>query len=77
VAERCGARSALIQRASDIDWDSLKGVQTLGITAGASAPEILVEEVLAALAERFDTTLEDVITRTENVSFKLPSILAS
>jgi len=77
VAERCGAQSALIQRATDIDWDSLRGIKTLGITAGASAPEILVEEVLVALSEHFDTTLEDVMTRTEDVSFKLPPILAN
>ncbi len=75
VAQRCGARSTLIQRATDIDWPALAGTSTLGITAGASAPEILVEEVLEALRQRYDVSLEEVITRTEDVSFKLPSML--
>ena len=75
VAHRYGSGSSLIQRAADIDWATLDGVRTLGITAGASAPEILVEEVLAALRERYDVDKQEVITRTEDISFKLPSML--
>ncbi|TDI60768.1 MAG: 4-hydroxy-3-methylbut-2-enyl diphosphate reductase [Alphaproteobacteria bacterium] len=75
VAQRCGAQSTLIQRATDIDWSALAGVSTLGITAGASAPEILVKEVVEALRQRYEVLLEEVITRTEDVSFKLPSML--
>ena len=75
VAHRSGSESALIQRAKDIDWDALKDVKTLGITAGASAPEILVEEVLTALRQKFDVDMSEVITRTEDISFKLPAML--
>jgi len=75
VAHRSGSESALIQRAMDIDWDALKDVKTLGITAGASAPEILVEEVLTALRQKFDVDMSEVITRTEDISFKLPAML--
>lgn len=69
-------RAMLVQRASQIDWDRLAKVRTLGITAGASAPEVLVDEVLAALRERFTVTVEEVTTATENVIFKLPRVLA-
>ena len=75
VAHRSGSESALIQRAKDIDWDALKDVKTMGITAGASAPEILVEEVLTALRQKFDVDMSEVITRTEDISFKLPAML--
>ncbi len=76
VAKRAGCdRSVLVQRASEIDWSAFDDVGTLGITAGASAPEVLVSEVLDALHERFDTTIEEVTTRLENVSFKLPKEL--
>jgi len=75
VARRSGARAQLVQRAADIDWSWFDGVTALGITAGASAPEILVEEVLDACRERFDVTMEHVITVTEDVSFKLPPVL--
>jgi len=73
VAAAAGcARARLVQRASEIDWSLFEGVRTLGITAGASAPEILVKEVLEALRERFDLAVEEVSTVVENVSFKLP-----
>lgn len=73
VARRAGCEKAtLIQRAADIDWSWMAAVTTLGITAGASAPEILVSEVINACADRFDTTVEEVETVRENVEFKLP-----
>jgi 4-hydroxy-3-methylbut-2-en-1-yl diphosphate reductase len=75
VAERMGTKSRLVQRATDIDWALFDGVTTLGITAGASAPEILVEEVIAAARDRYDVTIENITTTTENVTFKLPRIL--
>ncbi len=75
VAERMGTRAQLVQRATEIDWTWFDAVRTLGITAGASAPEILVEEVLTAARARFEVTLEPVTTTTENVIFKLPRIL--
>jgi len=77
VAAREGARAHLIQRASFIDWSWLEGVSTLGLTAGASAPEILVQEVLDALKERHVVVIEEVTTATEEVVFKLPRALAS
>ncbi|MCP5073027.1 MAG: 4-hydroxy-3-methylbut-2-enyl diphosphate reductase [Rhodobacteraceae bacterium] len=69
------AYSQLVQRATDIDWRSLDGVKTIGITAGASAPEVLIDEVIAAFKERYDVTCEVVETATENVSFKVPRVL--
>ena len=73
VAERAGCPDALlVQRASEIDWERLGDIATLGITAGASAPEILVEEIVDAMSERFDVTVELVKTADEGVSFKLP-----
>lgn len=79
VAENAGcARAALIQRAADIDWAMFDdGVRTLGLTAGASAPDILVEEVIAACRERFTVTLEEIRITEENVVFKVPRILAA
>ncbi|WP_419903600.1 4-hydroxy-3-methylbut-2-enyl diphosphate reductase [Kiloniella sp.] len=68
-------KSALVQRAVDIKWDQLSGVSTLGITAGASAPEILVEEVIAACNEHFDVTIEEINIRDENVVFRVPKTL--
>jgi 4-hydroxy-3-methylbut-2-enyl diphosphate reductase len=77
VAEREGAASHLIQRASDIDWRWFEGVETLGLTAGASAPEVLVQEVLSHLGERFDITTRDITTAVEQVVFKLPRALTT
>ena len=69
------AKATLIQRADDIDWSWMDGVQTLGLTAGASAPEVLVEEVIEACKIRFDVSVKEVKIREENVEFKLPRIL--
>lgn len=78
VAKQSGCpKSVLIQRAREIDWQFLDGVKTLGITAGASAPEILVDEVIAACRERFDVSVEEVVTAKENVEFKLPRVLVA
>jgi 4-hydroxy-3-methylbut-2-enyl diphosphate reductase len=65
----------LVGRARDVDWDRLSGVARVGVTAGASAPEILVEEVLAAFRERFDVTVETITVTEEDVQFKLPRVL--
>ncbi len=76
VARKLGCGKAmLVQRAADIDWTQIEGVRALGVTAGASAPEILVEEVIAACRERYDVTLEEVTVTAENVQFKLPRAL--
>ena len=77
VAEREGTPARLIQRADDIDFGWLENVATLGLTAGASAPEILVREVVDRLAARFDVTEEQVETARETVSFKLPRELGA
>lgn len=70
-------KATLIQRAAEIDWAWVEGVQTLGLTAGASAPEILVEEVIEACRQRFDVKVEEVSIREENVVFKLPRVLSA
>jgi len=67
----CGY-AQLVQRAGDIDWRALDGVRRLGLTAGASAPEVLVDEVIDALKARYEVTLETIETATEDVEFKLP-----
>jgi len=72
VAEREGTRARLVARGRDVDFGWLAGVRTLGITAGASAPEVLVREVVDALAERFDVREEPVAGVKENMVFKLP-----
>jgi 4-hydroxy-3-methylbut-2-enyl diphosphate reductase len=72
VAERHGTRAQLIQRAADIDFAWFEGVHTVGVTAGASAPELLVRELVDRVAERFDITEREVETVDENVTFKLP-----
>jgi 4-hydroxy-3-methylbut-2-en-1-yl diphosphate reductase len=77
VAERSGVRATLIQRAEEIDFDWLGLPKTVGITAGASAPEILVREVVAALAERFTVTETVVEAAVESIEFKLPRGLAA
>jgi 4-hydroxy-3-methylbut-2-enyl diphosphate reductase len=77
VAARAGcAYAALVQRAEDIDWAALGQPRTVGLTAGASAPEVLVDEVVAAFRERFDVTVEDAPVNRESVQFKLPRALA-
>jgi len=77
VAERAGVRAKLIERAGEIDFDWLDGVTTLGITAGASAPEILVREVVDLLATRFTVSEEQVEITSETMLFKLPRTLAA
>ena len=67
--------SQLIQRVSDIDWRALDGVKSIGITAGASAPEVLIEEVINAFGEKYNITVETVETAIENVEFKVPRVL--
>lgn len=76
VAERCGTPSQLIQRASDIDPAWLSGVDTLGLSAGASAPEALVREVVDWLAARRSVTEEQIVSAEEHITFKLPRQLA-
>ncbi|WP_416914676.1 MAG: 4-hydroxy-3-methylbut-2-enyl diphosphate reductase [Roseicyclus sp.] len=76
VGARAGCRYAqLVQRATDIDWRALEGIGSLGITAGASAPEVLVNEVIDAFRERFEVTVKPVVTAEENVEFKVPRVL--
>ena len=76
VGARAGcAYAQLVQRATDIDWRALDGIATLGITAGASAPEELVNEVIDAFRDRCDVTVEMVETAQENVEFKVPRVL--
>ncbi|WP_112321822.1 4-hydroxy-3-methylbut-2-enyl diphosphate reductase [Oceanibium sediminis] len=76
VGARGGAPYAmLVQRAADIDWRAIEGVSAVGITAGASAPETLVDEVIGAFADRYDITVEMVETAVENVEFKVPRVL--
>ncbi len=76
VAERAGcARAALVQRADDIDWALFEGLQSLGVTAGASAPEVLVEEVIGAFDQRYAVTVETVTTADEDMFFPLPRVL--
>jgi 4-hydroxy-3-methylbut-2-enyl diphosphate reductase len=72
VAEREGTPARLIQRAADVDWAFLDGVRTLGITAGASAPELLVRELVDRLGERFELSEREVETTRETIAFKLP-----
>ncbi len=72
VAERQGVPSKLIQRADDLDWEWLAGVGTVGLSAGASAPELLVRELVDKLSERFEVIEREVETVAENVTFKLP-----
>ncbi len=72
VAERDGIPARLIQRAADLDWSFLDGVTVLGITAGASAPELLVRELVDRLAERYEVTEREIETTRETIAFKLP-----
>ena len=77
VAERAGAKKArLLQKAEEIDWSWLDGVERIGISAGASAPEELVEGLLSALARRYTLHIREVRVAEENVVFKLPREVA-
>ena len=77
VALRSGAKAArLIASVDFVDWSWFEGVSTLGITAGASAPEILVDDLIDACRERFDVSMEEIRVTDENVTFKLPRVLA-
>lgn len=77
VASRAGVRkAALVQRAGDIDWDMVAGARVVGLTAGASAPEVLINEVIDAFRARYDVTVEETETARETVTFRLPRALA-
>ena len=69
------AYSQLVMRADQIDWRAIEGVRAVGVTAGASAPEVLVDEVVAAFSDRYDVTVELVETARENIEFKVPRVL--
>ena len=76
VGARAGcAYAQLVQRATDIDWRSLDGIRSIGITAGASAPEVLIDEVIDAFRDRYNVTVEQVETAQERVEFKVPRVL--
>jgi len=76
VAEREGCPIAILaQRASDLDWSRFEGITSLGITAGASAPEVIVEEIMGAFAERYELHVETVSAAEENEFFPLPRSL--
>ncbi len=78
VAKVNGCREAiLVDSAQDIDWQKLKDIRALGLTAGASAPEVLVQEVIEAAKKNFDVEVEIVTLATEQVTFKIPRVLAS
>src|SRR5688572_22837974 len=78
VAERAGCPKAmLLQRAAEIDWSEFEGVRQIGVTAGASAPEVIVDEVLDAFAARYDISVELVRTAEESIVFSLPRSLRS
>ena len=73
VAERAGCPKALlVQQVADIPWDQFEGITTLGITAGASAPELLVTQIVDAFRDRFDVSVESVVTRQERIAFNVP-----
>ena len=77
VAARAGAKDAmLVQRAADIDWPRIGAARSLGLTAGASAPDVLIEEVIDAFRARYEVTVEEVETARETVQFRLPRALA-
>jgi 4-hydroxy-3-methylbut-2-enyl diphosphate reductase len=69
------AYAQLVQRATDIDWRALEGVASIGVTAGASAPEELIDEVIDAIGARYDVTVRTIETAVENVEFKVPRVL--
>jgi 4-hydroxy-3-methylbut-2-enyl diphosphate reductase len=65
-------RALLIQQASEIPWEQFEGVATLGVTASASAPEHLVNDIIDAFRARFDVSVESVVTREERIAFNVP-----
>ena len=76
VAARAGCSYAqLVQRAADIDWRALHGIKSVGITAGASAPDVVIQEVVEAFSDSYNVTIEVIETATETVNFKVPRIL--
>ncbi len=76
VGAKAGCSYAqLVQRATDIDWRALEGITSIGITAGASAPDVLITEVIDAFKSRYDVTVEVIETAKENVEFKVPRVL--
>ncbi len=76
VAERAGAAmSLLVQRAADIPWNDVTGISTLGLSAGASAPEIIVTEIIDAFRERFDVRIDPAVTATETEDFPVMRVL--
>ena len=78
AAGRAGcAKSVMVQRGRDLDLATVEGVARIGITAGASAPEVLVEEVIERLRERYDLTIQEIVVAEEKVIFKLPAALAT
>ena len=78
VAKKAGAADArLIDDASHLDWGWFEDVKALGLTAGASAPDILVEDVILALSARYDVEIEEIAPKRESVTFKLPRVLVS
>jgi len=78
VARRAGARDArLVGAAGEVDWAWFDGVARVGVTAGASAPEDLVEELIAAISARFEAHVQEVVVTRENVTFKLPRVLVA
>jgi len=76
VGAKAGCKYAqLLQRADDIDWNAINDMQNIGITAGASAPEVLVNEVIDAFRAKGEVEVEIVETAQENVNFKVPRVL--
>ena len=76
VASRAGCSyTQLVQRATDIDWRALHGIKSIGITAGASAPDVLIQEVVEAFSDSYNVTIEVIETAKETVNFKVPRIL--
>lgn len=78
VAGRAGcAKSVMVQRGRELDLANVEGVARIGITAGASAPEVLVEEVIDRLREGYDLTIQEIVVAEEKIIFKLPAALAT
>lgn len=76
VASAAGcAYAQLVQRADEIDWNAIGSATSVGLTAGASAPEVLINEVITAFSDRYDVSVEHVETASENIEFKVPRIL--